>query len=138
MGEHGALVTGRGLARNGADEGEPGGGGVAGARDAAGLPEVGIDGAVAGIEEAGQLAEVLVLLAVLLAVDGGGGAPELGVLKRGSDVGGREHARGEGEVHAGGEERIDEAGGIAGKDEPLAGELAGGVGPVANDGGAGG
>ena len=99
MGEDGALVANGWLAGDGANEGKAGGGRFVGAGDAAGLPEVGVDGAVAGVEEARHLTEVLVLLPVLLGVDSGAGASEFWILEGGGDVGGSEHAGGEGEVH---------------------------------------
>lgn len=64
------------------------------------LPEVRTDSAVAGVEEAGEFSEVVVLLAVELLVESGGGFAHRRVGPDGVDVGGC-HDRGHhGEVDA--------------------------------------
>ena len=129
--DHGALVADRRLPGDHADEG------VARAEfgliaDAPRLPEVGAGAAVAGVEELRQLVEVVVLRQVEVAVGLGGGALERRVAQRRGDVGGGEHAAAQRQVHARGEQRVDEAARVADEHVARPGQLARAVGPVAD------
>ena len=76
-----------------------------------------------------------VFLAVEALVEAGGGPAHGGVVADGANVGGC-HDRGHhGEVDAGGEERVNEAGGVSDEYPAVAYHAVGGVGPVLDDAG---
>ena len=130
--QHDPLVALRGLARHGPHEGLARRARVV-AGDLARFPEVRLDGAVARVEQARQLAKVPVLLEIELGVDGRRRRAHLGAAQRRRHVGRRQHRRRQRQVHARREQRVDEAGGVADEHVRLARQPLGDVRPVARD-----
>ena len=95
------------------------------------LPEVGVGRAVGAVEELRGEVKVAVLPLVGGLVGLRGGPSVLRIAERGGDVARGERGAAQREMHARGEQRIHEAGGVADQHVPVAGERGGAVRPVA-------